>query len=205
MIPTNFFFFFLMIRRPPRSTLFPYTTLFRSDRRVHRDHLDRRLCLAGEHHHRRDRARACEHRDAERQDAHVLALDALGGFERGLLLPAALPLYHVEGAQADENAARDFERADRDAEQLEDQTAAQREDHEHDRGRDGAAPRHHAPGGRVVLGGHGQKRRDHGERVHDEKDRCEDEEQILHVCAGHGQSATATTRFLPLFFASYIA
>src|SRR5574343_1496629 len=28
------FFFFLMIRRPPRSTLFPYTTLFRSSRRA---------------------------------------------------------------------------------------------------------------------------------------------------------------------------
>src|SRR3712207_8507080 len=27
----SYFFFFLMIRRPPRSTLFPYTTLFRSD------------------------------------------------------------------------------------------------------------------------------------------------------------------------------
>src|SRR2546430_3171533 len=27
----SLFFFFLMIRRPPRSTLFPYTTLFRSD------------------------------------------------------------------------------------------------------------------------------------------------------------------------------
>src|SRR3712207_7536313 len=27
-------FFFLMIRRPPRSTLFPYTTLFRSGRRT---------------------------------------------------------------------------------------------------------------------------------------------------------------------------
>src|SRR2546429_4114000 len=27
---TFIFFFFLMIRRPPRSTLFPYTTLFRS-------------------------------------------------------------------------------------------------------------------------------------------------------------------------------
>src|SRR5947209_13075930 len=27
------FFFFLMIRRPPRSTLFPYTTLFRSKSR----------------------------------------------------------------------------------------------------------------------------------------------------------------------------
>src|ERR1019366_9893620 len=34
------YFFFLMIRRPPRSTLFPYTTLFRSRRHVlrPRDH-----------------------------------------------------------------------------------------------------------------------------------------------------------------------
>src|SRR5256885_8314581 len=30
MTATSFSFFFLMIRRPPRSTLFPYTTLFRS-------------------------------------------------------------------------------------------------------------------------------------------------------------------------------
>src|SRR2546430_13693512 len=29
-MPQCVFFFFLMIRRPPRSTLFPYTTLFRS-------------------------------------------------------------------------------------------------------------------------------------------------------------------------------
>src|SRR3712207_9423934 len=29
----EFCFFFLMIRRPPRSTLFPYTTLFRSKAR----------------------------------------------------------------------------------------------------------------------------------------------------------------------------
>src|SRR2546422_5365534 len=34
------FFFFLMIRRPPRSTLFPYTTLFRS--------IERRLLLHDE-------------------------------------------------------------------------------------------------------------------------------------------------------------
>src|SRR2546422_7242472 len=33
-------FFFLMIRRPPRSTLFPYTTLFRSEE-------ERRLCYVG--------------------------------------------------------------------------------------------------------------------------------------------------------------
>src|SRR5574344_2593177 len=32
------FFFFLMIRRPPRSTLFPYTTLFRSCRNRTRYH-----------------------------------------------------------------------------------------------------------------------------------------------------------------------
>src|SRR2546430_13723061 len=30
-LPLYLHFFFLMIRRPPRSTLFPYTTLFRSD------------------------------------------------------------------------------------------------------------------------------------------------------------------------------
>src|SRR5205823_13987655 len=30
---SSFFIFFLMTRRPPRSTLFPYTTLFRSRRR----------------------------------------------------------------------------------------------------------------------------------------------------------------------------
>src|SRR5437867_8476472 len=29
-----YLFFFLMIRRPPRSTLFPYTTLFRSELRA---------------------------------------------------------------------------------------------------------------------------------------------------------------------------
>src|SRR3712207_9156535 len=49
-------FFFLMIRRPPRSTLFPYTTLFRSfDYANHRDHSatlitdGHRLWLAEEH------------------------------------------------------------------------------------------------------------------------------------------------------------
>src|SRR5258708_14106591 len=33
--PFFFHFFFLMIRRPPRSTLFPYTTLFRSHALTH--------------------------------------------------------------------------------------------------------------------------------------------------------------------------
>src|SRR2546430_11141353 len=35
-------FFFLMIRRPPRSTLFPYTTLFRSHCSLRHAHAGRR-------------------------------------------------------------------------------------------------------------------------------------------------------------------
>src|SRR5215510_15657070 len=35
-----FVFFFLMIRRPPRSTLFPYTTLFRSRRDAYDEQRD---------------------------------------------------------------------------------------------------------------------------------------------------------------------
>src|SRR5574340_1366889 len=37
-------FFFLMIRRPPRSTLFPYTTLFRSTRNHHDHHAIQSRC-----------------------------------------------------------------------------------------------------------------------------------------------------------------
>src|SRR2546429_6331760 len=39
-------FFFLMIRRPPRSTLFPYTTLFRSP--LHQDPADRILAATAQ-------------------------------------------------------------------------------------------------------------------------------------------------------------
>src|SRR2546425_1628816 len=35
--PSSSLFFFLMIRRPPRSTLFPYTTLFRSSMGMSQD------------------------------------------------------------------------------------------------------------------------------------------------------------------------
>src|SRR2546422_6334242 len=50
--PLNALFFFLMIRRPPRSTLFPYTTLFRSlvvERDVSRDPAERGLAHGGRH------------------------------------------------------------------------------------------------------------------------------------------------------------
>src|SRR3712207_8119305 len=63
-----------MIRRPPRSTLFPYTTLFRSDR-VHVDHRERQgapadLALAALAH-----ASAEGDADVARRAAHVEAED----------------------------------------------------------------------------------------------------------------------------------
>src|SRR5258708_11235144 len=42
-------FFFLMIRRPPRSTLFPYTTLFRSQHRKGFDEAPREYAIAGQY------------------------------------------------------------------------------------------------------------------------------------------------------------
>src|SRR3712207_7484936 len=54
------YFFFLMIRRPPRSTLFPYTTLFRS----RRGHTRQRREEHGGDGHREHPLR--EHVDAER-------------------------------------------------------------------------------------------------------------------------------------------
>src|SRR2546423_9459 len=50
------FFFFLMIRRPPRSTLFPYTTLFRSPASARPDPNRRGAGWAGAH-----RGRSEEH------------------------------------------------------------------------------------------------------------------------------------------------
>src|SRR6478735_10967146 len=55
------FFFFLMIRRPPRSTLFPYTTLFRSGRAGYRPPRSRR-CSG-----RRRRSRRSEEHTSELQ------------------------------------------------------------------------------------------------------------------------------------------
>src|SRR6266516_5622974 len=74
-------FFFLMIRRPPRSTLFPYTTLFRSERRTLRiaarlgdgcnlpsglDTLDRRLAVLRSH---------CREAGRDPADVRVTVLD----------------------------------------------------------------------------------------------------------------------------------
>src|SRR6476469_10773875 len=61
-----FLFFFLMIRRPPRSTLFPYTTLFRSPAVA----VARRT---GRHQHRRlDARRRSEEHTSELQSPMYL-------------------------------------------------------------------------------------------------------------------------------------
>src|SRR5438132_14020523 len=79
--------FFLMIRRPPRSTLFPYTTLFRSDHeagRVARSRLDR-LPEAGPDAHG---AAGCGTRkgDVRARPARVrAALDVQASAARGFL------------------------------------------------------------------------------------------------------------------------
>src|SRR5256884_2513494 len=57
LVKITIFFFFLMIRRPPRSPLFPYTTLFRSPRRPD----DHERCLQGDPRARRREGRG--HRD----------------------------------------------------------------------------------------------------------------------------------------------
>ena len=43
-----FVFFFLMVRRPPRSTLFPYTTLFRSTALVTQEMFERAGATSGD-------------------------------------------------------------------------------------------------------------------------------------------------------------
>src|SRR5690349_24249152 len=69
-------FFFLMIRRPPRSTLFPYTTLFRSGQGRAR----RRRDLHRRHHGRGVRRRApddpAELQGGERSEEHTSELQS---------------------------------------------------------------------------------------------------------------------------------
>src|SRR3712207_7375454 len=65
-----------MIRRPPRSTLFPYTTLFRSEDRADRHHDRHEREQRAEHEREHDeRAHAAD----ERLEEHARPLGALAG------------------------------------------------------------------------------------------------------------------------------
>src|SRR5215208_7514372 len=60
--------FFLMIRRPPRSTLFPYTTLFRSRHRARQRH---RRCHRVLSRQGRLRARSRDRKSTRLNSSHV--------------------------------------------------------------------------------------------------------------------------------------
>src|SRR5258706_16230575 len=72
---SELFFFFLMIRRPPRSTLFPYTTLFRS--RMRRPRMARTCSM-------RTTAPSCSARS--RSEEHTSELQSLTNLVCRLLL-----------------------------------------------------------------------------------------------------------------------
>src|SRR5687767_15297409 len=69
-------FFFLMIRRPPRSTLFPYTTLFRSGRAVKLERIGSLECFVTN----------AQHQTPTRSEEHTSELQSLAYLVCRLLL-----------------------------------------------------------------------------------------------------------------------
>src|SRR6185312_17481862 len=85
------FFFFLMIRRPPRSTLFPYTTLFRSTQAQRRHgHRPRRVD------HPADGARRSEEHTSELQSRSDLVCRLLLEKQKKKIITSA----HLEKSDA---------------------------------------------------------------------------------------------------------
>src|SRR2546430_12643786 len=82
------FFFFLMIRRPPRSTLFPYTTLFRSPLSEPHgsDPLRRHARLPPERADGRCRATGVDTRRSRRSEEHTSELQSQSNLVCRLLL-----------------------------------------------------------------------------------------------------------------------
>src|SRR3712207_6881548 len=70
-----------MIRRPPRSTLFPYTTLFRSGREAVVEHRERQGGrVLQDHQHRRERQQQIDEEDPVTQGgAHAAGRESGGG------------------------------------------------------------------------------------------------------------------------------
>src|SRR5262249_52835613 len=146
-----------------------------------------------EHHDGGDRAGTREHRHAERHDADVFLLNAFRRLDGGLALLAAPRLHHIERVETDQHPTCDLEGADRDAEDLEDEAATQREHDERNRARPRAAPGKHAALRRGIARRHREKSRDDRERIHDEEDRGEDEQQ-LDGALGHRGAPTRLVR-----------
>src|SRR5438067_2057686 len=139
--------------------------------------------------HRGDRARTGEQRDGEREDRHVLLLEALlrllGGDARALRLGTQ----HLDRGEQEEHAAGHLECAQRDAEHLENQRSRDCESGEDEEGGDGGAARHVPPLLGWIVPRHGNEDGDGSHRVHDEEDRGEREqaeaEPLLDHCNRH--------------------
>src|SRR5260370_41438894 len=80
MYNLTFLFFFLMIRRPPRSTLFPYTTLFRSLVAGNHEAVAvgqrKQLFPLGQRHHRARGVAGRAHEDQLRSEEHTSELQS---------------------------------------------------------------------------------------------------------------------------------
>src|SRR5947208_9380978 len=71
-LPLCIVIFFLMIRLPPRSTLFPYTTLFRSQRRQERRLWSLLVYRSASHHHLPHAWRSEEHTSELQSPDHLV-------------------------------------------------------------------------------------------------------------------------------------
>src|SRR6266567_6557617 len=81
-------FFFLMIRRPPRSTLFPYTTLFRSGKAVPRRPRPHSLRAALRHPRRRgSHARSEEHTSELQSQSNLVCRLLLEKKKKNIIYP----------------------------------------------------------------------------------------------------------------------
>src|ERR1035437_10613560 len=87
---SHLFFFFLMIRRPPRSTLFPYTTLFRS-----RENENRNGVEPGAHETRKGVDRSEEHTSELQSRQYLVCRLLLEKKKKNLI--KLLPYLHVQG------------------------------------------------------------------------------------------------------------
>src|SRR2546427_3770235 len=81
IVQAHLLYFFLMIRRPPRSTLFPYTTLFRSHRAYRRKRASvEEVILQG------DRDVGCAASELVRSEEHTSELQSQSNLVCRLLL-----------------------------------------------------------------------------------------------------------------------
>src|SRR5436309_14673206 len=92
LIDLVIFFFFLMIRRPPRATLFPYTTLFRSSRFSQRRSRDGSAQRASQE--RRDHLYGQDRKSTRLNSSHVKISYAVFCLKKKNNIKKAINIFH---------------------------------------------------------------------------------------------------------------